>query len=135
MSHCKLSDHFLEQQINIIFCVKLGKNANDTCAMLFEAHGKETMEKTNVFERHKWSSKISQNYENVEKVWNLAHSDRRSSINRAYYAEILKQLHEAVHRKMPEPWPIDCILHHDNAPVHRALSVRQFLAKKNRLLK
>jgi hypothetical protein len=25
---------FLEQQINIKFCAKLGKNASDTCAML-----------------------------------------------------------------------------------------------------
>jgi hypothetical protein len=34
MSHYKMSDQFLGQQINIKFCVKLGKNANDTCAIL-----------------------------------------------------------------------------------------------------
>jgi len=33
----KMSDGFLEQQINIKFYMKLGKNASDTCAMLCEA--------------------------------------------------------------------------------------------------
>jgi hypothetical protein len=41
--------------------------------------------------------------------------------------EILKRLREAVHRKRPELWPNDWILHHDNDPAHKALSVKQFL--------
>jgi transposase len=45
--------------------------------------------------------------------------------------EILKVLHEAVHRKRPELWPNDWILHHHNAPAHKALSVKQFLAQKS----
>jgi histone-lysine N-methyltransferase SETMAR len=32
---------------------------------------------------------------------------------------------------MPELWSRDGILHHDNAPAHKALSVKQFLAKKS----
>jgi hypothetical protein len=32
---------------------------------------------------------------------------------------------------MPEIWPIDSILHHDKAPAHKALSVKQFLAQKS----
>jgi hypothetical protein len=41
----------------------------------------------------------------------------------AYYVKILKELHEAVHRKMPELWPNNWILHHDNnAPAHKTLS-------------
>jgi hypothetical protein len=40
----------------------------------------------------------------------------------AYYVKILKWLHEAVYRKRPELWPSDGILHHDNAPAHKALS-------------
>jgi hypothetical protein len=44
---------FLEQQINIKFCVKLGRNANDTCAVLFETYRGETMKKSSVFEWHK----------------------------------------------------------------------------------
>jgi hypothetical protein len=46
------------------------------------------------------------------------------TVNEAYYMEILKQLREAVHRKRPELWPNVWIPHHDNAPAHKALSVR-----------
>jgi hypothetical protein len=41
----QLSDWFLEQQIIIKFCVKLIKNASETCAMLPEAYGGEAMKK------------------------------------------------------------------------------------------
>jgi hypothetical protein len=37
-----------EQRINIRVCVKLGKHASDTCAVLFEAYGGEAMEKSSV---------------------------------------------------------------------------------------
>jgi hypothetical protein len=53
------------------------------------------------------------------------------TIEQAYYVEILKRLREAVRRKRPELWPNYWILHYDNAPVHRALSVKQFLAQKS----
>jgi hypothetical protein len=52
------------------------------------------------------------------------------TINQAYYVEILKQLHEVVHRKRPELWPSDWILHHNNDAAHKSLSVKQFLAQK-----
>jgi hypothetical protein len=39
----KMSDRFLEQRINIKFCVKLGKNAKDIYVMFFEAYGGEVM--------------------------------------------------------------------------------------------
>jgi len=44
--------------------------------------------------------------------------------------KILKQLCDAVHRKRPELWPSDWILHHDNAPAHKMLTVKHFLAQK-----
>jgi hypothetical protein len=43
------------------------------------------------------------------------------TVNQAYYVEILKRLHEAVHRKRPELRPNYWILCHDNAPAHKAL--------------
>jgi hypothetical protein len=43
--------------------------------------------------------------------------------------EILKWLFEAVRGRRPELWPNDWILHHDSAPAHKALSVKDFLAK------
>jgi hypothetical protein len=41
----KMSVWFLEEQINIKFCTKLGKNANDTSAMLSKAYRGEVMKK------------------------------------------------------------------------------------------
>jgi hypothetical protein len=37
------------------------------------------------------------------------------TVIQAYYVEILIWLHEAVHRKRPELWPSNWILHHDSA--------------------
>jgi hypothetical protein len=53
------------------------------------------------------------------------------TLNQTYYVEILKRLREAVGRKRPELWPSDWILHHDKAHIHKALSVKQFLAQKS----
>jgi hypothetical protein len=40
---------FAEQRINIKFCVKLGKNTSDTCAILSEAYGVEALKNLCVF--------------------------------------------------------------------------------------
>ena len=53
------------------------------------------------------------------------------TVNQVYYLEVLKRLREKDRRKRPElcgnnSW----ILHHDNAPAHTALSLREFLATK-----
>ena len=51
--------------------------------------------------------------------------------NQVYYLEIVARLHEKVRRKRPELFANNSwILHHDNAPAHTALSVREFLAAK-----
>jgi len=53
------------------------------------------------------------------------------TINQVYFVEILKRLLETVRRERPELWPTDWILHHNDAPAHKALSVKQFLAQKS----
>jgi len=45
--------------------------------------------------------------------------------------EVLTRLQESVQRKRPGLWPGKWILHHDNAPAHDALRVREFLAKNS----
>jgi hypothetical protein len=60
-----MSDRFLEQRINIKFCVKLGKTASDTCAMLSEAYEGEAMKKSSIFE---WHKQFKEGRENVEDV-------------------------------------------------------------------
>jgi transposase len=47
-----------------------------------------------------------------------------------YYLQILKRLREKVRRKRTEHFANNSILHHDNAPAHTALSVREFLTSK-----
>jgi hypothetical protein len=45
--------------------------------------------------------------------------------------EVLERLRDKVRRKRPELFGNNSwILHHDNAPTHTALSVREFLATK-----
>ena len=52
------------------------------------------------------------------------------TINKEFYLEVLRHLHESVCRKWPEKWRDgDWILHHDNAPSHTSHVVQQFLAK------
>lgn len=52
------------------------------------------------------------------------------TVNHQFYIEVLQRLRKRIFRVRPEiadTW----ILHHDNAPCHRAFSVTQFLTSKN----
>jgi len=54
------------------------------------------------------------------------------TINKVFYKPVLERLREKVRCKRPEVWKSKSwFLHHDNAPVHSALSIREFLASKN----
>ena len=52
------------------------------------------------------------------------------TINKEFYLEFLRHLHESVRRKRPEKWREgDWILHEDNVPAHTSHLVQRFLAK------
>jgi len=52
-----------------------------------------------------------------------------------FYKQILDRLREKVLRKRPVAWKSKSwFLHLDNAPVHSALSIREFLPSKNILV-
>jgi len=52
------------------------------------------------------------------------------TVNQHFYLEIMKRLRENVRKKRPESWKSGSwMLHHDNAPAHSSLLIRQFLAK------
>jgi len=52
------------------------------------------------------------------------------TVNQQFYLEVPKRLHDAVRRKRPEMWRSgEWLLHHDSAPAHTALSVRNLLTK------
>jgi hypothetical protein len=44
-----MSDKNLKQQINIKFCVKIGKSASETLALLTVVYGEYTVKKSSVF--------------------------------------------------------------------------------------
>jgi len=48
-----MTDRLIEQGINVKFCVKLRKNASDTCEIPSDAYGAEAMKMSSVFEWHK----------------------------------------------------------------------------------
>jgi histone-lysine N-methyltransferase SETMAR len=52
-------------------------------------------------------------------------------VNQQCYFELLTRLREFVRRKRPVIWPDRWILHHDSAPAHDALRVREFMAKNS----
>ena len=53
------------------------------------------------------------------------------TVNQVHYLEVLKRLREKFRRKRSELFANNSwILHHDNAPAHTTLSVREFLATK-----
>jgi len=54
------------------------------------------------------------------------------TVNAASYVEVLKRLRDRVHRVRPELWEgRRWILHHDDAPAHSALIVREFLVRNS----
>jgi hypothetical protein len=53
------------------------------------------------------------------------------TVNATFYVEVVKRLHEHVQRVQPELWAEKhWILHHNNAPLHLALIVREFFHQK-----
>ena len=52
------------------------------------------------------------------------------TVNHAFYKDVLERLRKRV-QQVRKDIADDWVLHHDNAPAHTALSIREFLAKKN----
>ncbi len=68
-------------------------------------------------------------------VRGIVHSEflpQDQTINQQVYREILRRLLRSVREKRQESRQGNsCLLHHNNAPAHSALSIRQSLAEKN----
>jgi len=56
---------------------------------------------------------------------------RNNTVNSEYYKGSLERLRNDVRRKRREKWVNGFILHHDKAPCHTSLLVRQFMSNKN----
>ncbi|UYV67597.1 hypothetical protein LAZ67_5001331 [Cordylochernes scorpioides] len=79
--------------------------------------------------------------------WKLPHEPRpkkarqvRSNVkgrtaNKEFYLQVMRNLREAIRQKRPDLWKNkNWLLHHDNAPAHTSLLVRDLLAKNNTLM-
>ena len=65
-----------------------------------------------------------------EGIINHKYAPDGQTVNKEFYMEVLRRLHESVRRKRLEKWQDgNWILHHDNAPAHTSHLVHQFLAK------
>lgn len=52
------------------------------------------------------------------------------TVNKEYYLGVMRRLREAIRKKRPDLWKDNTwFLHHDNAPSHTALIIREFFAK------
>ena len=57
------------------------------------------------------------------------------TVNKEYYLQVMRNLREAIRQKRPDLWKNkNWLLHHDNAPAHTSLLVREFLTKNNTLM-
>ncbi|CAD7002724.1 unnamed protein product [Ceratitis capitata] len=57
------------------------------------------------------------------------------TVNKEYYLQVMRNLGEAIRQKRPNLWENkNWLLHHDNAPAHTSLLVRDFLAKNNTIM-
>jgi hypothetical protein len=118
--------------------VKLGNNGSGACAVLSEAYGGEAMKKSRVSEWYKQlKERTHVKYTTEDNAHHflqyqghyslLIHSTRpHSQLN--LLCENILWLYEAACRKRTEFWSNTWILHHDKAPAHKALSVKQSLA-------
>jgi transposase len=104
----------IEQRYAIKLCVKLNKSAS-----LTEAYGDATISKTMVF---KWQKAFKEGRENVE---DDPRSGRSIWATKDQNVEVVRAV-QRVRRDTAD----DSVLHHDIAPAHTVLSIREFLAKK-----
>jgi len=65
-------------------------------------------------------------------VMHHEYAPQGQNINKEYYLEVLRHLHDAVRRKRQDLWAAGTWqLHHDNAPAHSSQLIQTFLAKHN----
>ena len=72
---------------------------------------------------------------NIDGLFHYEYVPRRHAVSKEFYKTVLQCFCDSVCRYRPEKWRSgNWILHHDNAPAHRAVTTNEFLAKHNILL-
>ena len=137
------------EEFALKFCFKLNKTAAETHRMLKEAFGEQVLGQARTFE---WFKGFKDGRESVEgrkhsgrpstctipemsaKVREVILENRRQTIHDVgkFCCEVLRRMRENARRKRPEMWKNgDWLLHHDNAPAHTSLVLREFPTKNN----
>ncbi|KAG5306679.1 SETMR methyltransferase, partial [Acromyrmex insinuator] len=140
----------MDQRICIKFCVKNKIKCADAFRMLTVAYGEATLDRSNVYLWYKMFSEgredvndeeragrpsTSTTDENIDEVKKIVLANRRITVREEYYLQVMRNLREAIRQKRPDLWKNkNWLLHHDNAPAHTSLLVREFLAKNNTLM-
>jgi len=126
-----MSDRFLEQRVNIKFCVKLGKNTSDTCAVLSEAYGGEAIKNLflsviigsdRVTRTWKMIKTMHITFSSIKGIVHFEFIPQGQTVSQAYYMCVVKGLNFGPTIGFPTM---------TTPPAHRALSVKQFLAQKS----
>ncbi|PNF28730.1 hypothetical protein B7P43_G07777 [Cryptotermes secundus] len=136
-----------EQRVCVKFCFLLGKTAAETVGMLQQVFNDDALGKSQVYE---WFSRFKsgnmsrpgrpstgRNDENIAKIKCAIDEVHRKTIDQLSeetnisWSTVQRILTEGLHmRRVNGNW----LLHHDNAPAHTALTVRQFLTSNNMVI-
>ncbi|CAK9833986.1 Protein GVQW3 [Anthophora retusa] len=144
---------FEHQRVCIKFCVKNGFNGPQTLDMLEKCFGNDTLSRSNVFRWHerfrsgresveddKRSGRpsTSKTDENIAKIEEMLSENRKLTIRELAedlniaYGSVQDVLVSDLGLRRPDLWANNSwILHHDNAPAHNAILIREFLTKNN----
>ncbi|KAG5342375.1 MOS1T transposase, partial [Acromyrmex heyeri] len=133
----------MDQRICIKFCVKNKIKCADAFRMLTVAYGEATLDRSNVYRWYKMFSEgredvndeeragrpsTSTTDENIDEVKKIVLANRRITVR-----EVAEDLNISI-GSCHSIFTNDLGMHHDNAPAHTSLLVREFLAKNNTLM-
>ncbi|KYN35367.1 hypothetical protein ALC56_10292, partial [Trachymyrmex septentrionalis] len=123
----------MDQRICIKFCVKNKIKCANAFQMLTVAYGEATLDRSNVYRWYKMFSEGREDVNDEERAGRPSTSTTDENIDEV--KKIVLANRNAIRQKRPDLWKNkNWLLHHDNAPAHTSLLVREFLTKNNTLM-
>ncbi|CAD7012591.1 unnamed protein product [Ceratitis capitata] len=142
----------MDQRICIKFCTKNEVKCADAFRMLTVTYGEATLDRSNFYRWYKMFSEGREDVDDEERAGrpststtdgkinckSVVHHEflpQGRTVNKEYYLQVMCNLRETNRQKRADLWKNkNRLLHHDNAPAHTSLLVRDFLAKNNTLM-
>ncbi|KAG5313765.1 MOS1T transposase, partial [Pseudoatta argentina] len=116
----------MDQRICIKFCVKNKIKCADAFRMLTVAYGEATLDRSYVYRWYKMFSEGREDVNDEESAGRPSTSTTDENIDEVKKIVLANRRITTGRREI--------FLHHDNAPAHTSLLVREFLAKNNTLM-